>query len=166
MNHNEKLIEEAVTQALSESDDRNHEDLCHCGSWPATCVTYGDRKPWSHDAESVARAAALAVIEKDHTPTDDDRTHEFANMAAIMGIPEPQGEPSDAQAERFGRYLFEQFGSGLVRASEWTEKGRAALRVAFHQDESSDTQEEEHPCGDYPAPCNCDDPSTHDRSLG
>src|SRR5690606_19944127 len=23
----------------------------------------------------------------------------------------------------------------------------------------------EHPCGDYPAPCNCDDPETHDGAV-
>lgn len=24
---------------------------------------------------------------------------------------------------------------------------------------------QEHPCGDWPAPCNCDNPETHDRDL-
>lgn len=80
---NEKLIEEAVAQALSESDDRNHEDLCHCGLWPASCVTYGDRRPWSHDAESVARAAALAVFEKVHTPTAHEVTTDAQVNAAM-----------------------------------------------------------------------------------
>jgi hypothetical protein len=40
------------------------------------------------------------------------------------------GEPTDAQAKKFGRYLFEQFGTGIGFAKEWTETGRAALRAA------------------------------------
>ena len=62
MTNTTDMIEKAVSQALSESDNRNHEDLCNCGSWPETCVTYGDRKPWSHDAEEVARAAVAAAL--------------------------------------------------------------------------------------------------------
>lgn len=55
-------VDEYIARAFAESDDRNHEDLCSCGAWPDTCVTYGDRKPWSHDAEFVARAAVRAAL--------------------------------------------------------------------------------------------------------
>ncbi|QDH48107.1 hypothetical protein LUPINE_99 [Microbacterium phage Lupine] len=100
MTDREKLIEEAVTQALSESDNQNHEDLCHCGLWPNSCVTYGNRKPWSHDAESVARAA-LAVFEKAHAPTEREQEYgwEWASNAYTGPFP-IHGSTTKESAER------------------------------------------------------------------
>lgn len=54
-------VDEAVRVALSASDDRNHDDLCACAQWPTGCVTYGSLRPWSHDAELVARDALEAA---------------------------------------------------------------------------------------------------------
>ena len=62
MTNTTEIIEKAVAQAITESDNRNHENLCHCRSWPESCVTYGTQRPWSHDAEEVARAAVAAVL--------------------------------------------------------------------------------------------------------
>lgn len=101
-NTNEYLIEKAVSQALSESDDRNHEDLCHCGSWPASCVTYGDRKPWTHDAESVARAA-LAAFEKATTPP-------FPRE--VWGIQRGTWPPEKYQSEEIARWHLDQLSQG------------------------------------------------------
>lgn len=44
----------------------------------------------------------------------------------------------------------------------WLENMVDAILEAAAQE---DPEVEEHPCGDWPAPCNCIDPDTHDRSL-
>ena len=54
--------DEAIAIAFAKSDDMNHEDLCHCRQWPESCVTYGDRRTWTHNAEFVARAALAAAL--------------------------------------------------------------------------------------------------------
>lgn len=65
------IVDEWIARAVAESDDKNHEDLCHCASWPESCVTYAERRPWSHDAEFVARAALRAA-----GVTVEDQRHE------------------------------------------------------------------------------------------
>lgn len=47
---------------------------------------------YSRRIADAVRAAGFRRTE----PSTEDRTHEFANMAALMGI-SPQGEPSDAR---------------------------------------------------------------------
>lgn len=39
-------------------DAENHDNLCACILYPERCVTYGDKRPWSHSAE---RAVEIAV---------------------------------------------------------------------------------------------------------
>lgn len=59
-------MEAVIAGAMRKSDDENHEQLCACRLWPESCATYGDTRPWSHDAEFVARAAFAALGGGDH----------------------------------------------------------------------------------------------------
>lgn len=68
-----------------------------------------------HHAERIA-AAGFRRSEVPE-PQGDDRTHEFANMAAIMGIPEPQGEPSDAQVDTIATAI-----AVAANADYWTDE--------------------------------------------
>ena len=54
-------METVIAGAMRKSDDENHEQLCACSLWPESCATYGDTRPWSHDAEFVARTAIAAL---------------------------------------------------------------------------------------------------------
>lgn len=112
MTNTNDLIEKAVAQAISESDDRNHEALCHCGSWPESCVTYGDRKPWSHDAEEVARAA-LAAFEKASTPP---------NPREVWGYQIGTWPPQQVQSEEIARWYVDNPYTGEVGGTTYPVK--------------------------------------------
>src|SRR5690606_32602427 len=46
---------------------------------------------------------------------------------------------------------------------KWVRVPVKAVRAALAAGRAETTTE--HPCGDYPAPCNCDDPETHDGAI-
>ena len=67
----EEWLEEHVIGVL---DDESHEDVCSCGEWPESCVTYGVRRPWSHDASRAIEYIArnFTVLPSPGTTTEED----------------------------------------------------------------------------------------------
>lgn len=67
----EEWLEEHVIGVL---DDESHEDVCSCGEWPESCVTYGVRRPWSHDASRAIEYIArnFTVLPSPGTTTEEE----------------------------------------------------------------------------------------------
>ena len=67
----EEWLEEHVIGVL---DDESHEDVCSCGDWPESCVTYGIRRPWSHDASRAIEYIArnFTVLPSPGTTTEEE----------------------------------------------------------------------------------------------
>jgi hypothetical protein len=67
----EEWLEGRVLSAL---DDESHEDVCACGDWPESCVTYGIRRPWSHDASRAIEYIArnFTVLPSPGTTTEEE----------------------------------------------------------------------------------------------
>lgn len=75
---------------------------------------------------------------------------------------------SDENVEKAARATFEMDGidgdytwadmaeEDPTRADIWRADARKVLSAVLGKEPS------EHPCGDYPAPCNCDNPEVHD----
>lgn len=153
MTDNEKLIEDARRAYLD--------------AWAATNLE--DVRPGTRNRNGII--AALAVFEKALTPTNDERAWaEYRDAdpanntpdqrrAFFAGFrrteaPEPSAEPRC------------EHGTSLTDLCEHVER----LVNAEPQGEPSSevaepSTEPDALCGDWPAPCNCDDPVTHDGSV-
>ncbi|QEA30407.1 hypothetical protein FGL91_18750 [Microbacterium sp. CBA3102] len=90
--------------------------------------------------------AALAVFEKAHTPTDDER--EAWRDEAIRRYPHAE----------VAKYMRQALQNAFIEGAKFA--------TGFRRTEVPEpSTEPDALCGDWPAPCNCDDPVTHDGSV-
>lgn len=89
----DSIVDERCQQpskGYTSDHDREH-GLDHLLEWAQEYARIGEPLK---SAALIEAARDLHRAGEVPEPSVEDRAHEFANMAAIMGIPEPQGEPS------------------------------------------------------------------------